>query len=72
MRKGGVEELRDCVIIGSRHKEIEGGRRVGRGREGGRRVGRGREGGRNSDSEGASEGGQEERRERRWMAGTEG
>ena len=35
MRKGGVEELRDCVIIGSRHKEIEGGRRVGE-REGGR------------------------------------
>ena len=25
MRKGGVEELRDCAIMGSRNKEIAGG-----------------------------------------------
>ena len=26
MRKGGVEEFRNCAIVGSRNKEIEGGR----------------------------------------------
>ena len=27
MRKGGVEELRDCAIMASRNKEIEEGRK---------------------------------------------
>ena len=30
MRKWGIEECRDSAIIGSRNKEIEGGREGGR------------------------------------------
>ena len=45
MRKGSVEELRDCAIMGPRHKEIHGGRKGetvvrGRAREGKRNGGR--------------------------------